>query len=235
MCTSMPKAGTHLLERLLCLHPCLYRALVPTLRLSTQDRYRPLKVLENLKKGQLIVSHLQYNENLKNSIETHQIKHFLIIRDPRDAIVSDFFFIQKLQQHHAHEELSKEPDIHHAIDRLIMGIHSDSQPLDIKIKRYQDWIAHAHLIYFEDLIGSGMIMQSQRDTVQKIFNFLNLPLREDGLKSIMARLISPDSPTYRKGGSGEWRQFFSPENKRLFKEVAGTKLIELGYEKDMNW
>ena len=30
-CVSIPKSGTHLLERALCLHPALYRKLVPTI------------------------------------------------------------------------------------------------------------------------------------------------------------------------------------------------------------
>jgi len=32
-----------------------------------------------------------------------------------------------------------------------------------------------------------------------------------------------------------WRTSFTPENKALFKEVAGDLLIQLGYEKDNDW
>jgi hypothetical protein len=43
------------------------------------------------------------------------------------------------------------------------------------------------------------------------------------------------SPTFRSGKAGGWRKQFSPENKQLFKEVAGDLLIQLGYERDHGW
>lgn len=39
----------------------------------------------------------------------------------------------------------------------------------------------------------------------------------------------------RKGVSGEWREYFTEGNKKIFKEIAGRWLIELGYEQDDNW
>lgn len=53
---------------------------------------------------------------------------------------------------------------------------------------------------------------------------------------MMKRNVNPEkSPTYRKGQSGNWRQEFDEEVKERFKAVAGDLLIELGYEKDLNW
>jgi hypothetical protein len=43
------------------------------------------------------------------------------------------------------------------------------------------------------------------------------------------------SPTFRTGKVGSWRSQFSPENKALFKEIAGDLLVRLGYEQDNNW
>lgn len=40
---------------------------------------------------------------------------------------------------------------------------------------------------------------------------------------------------FRKGQSGDWRNHFNDGDVALFKELAGDHLIELGYEKDMNW
>ncbi len=39
----------------------------------------------------------------------------------------------------------------------------------------------------------------------------------------------------RKGIAGDWSNVFTERNKRVFKEVAGDLLIELGYEKDYDW
>jgi hypothetical protein len=43
------------------------------------------------------------------------------------------------------------------------------------------------------------------------------------------------SSFYRKGVAGDWKNVFTAEDKRIFKEVAGDLLIELGYERDNDW
>jgi hypothetical protein len=39
----------------------------------------------------------------------------------------------------------------------------------------------------------------------------------------------------RKGVAGDWKTTFTEEDKRVFKEIAGNLLIELGYEEDNDW
>jgi hypothetical protein len=43
------------------------------------------------------------------------------------------------------------------------------------------------------------------------------------------------SGTFRKGGSGGWREEFTPRVKEEFKRRAGDWLIRLGYETDNDW
>src|SRR5215203_5415770 len=43
------------------------------------------------------------------------------------------------------------------------------------------------------------------------------------------------SSFYRKGIAGDWRNYFSEEDRRVFKEEAGELLIRLGYEEDLDW
>jgi hypothetical protein len=53
---------------------------------------------------------------------------------------------------------------------------------------------------------------------------------------VLADSINPQrSPTFRSGKIGGWQTQFSPENKALFKQVAGDLLVRLGYETDNNW
>lgn len=39
----------------------------------------------------------------------------------------------------------------------------------------------------------------------------------------------------RKGISGDWKEVFTERDKRIFKEEAGELLVELGYERDLDW
>jgi hypothetical protein len=64
------------------------------------------------------------------------------------------------------------------------------------------------------------------------------PLHRDRQQAIriLSESIDPQrSPTFRSGKTGSWRAAFSPENKKLFKDLAADLLIRLGYEKDTGW
>ncbi len=39
----------------------------------------------------------------------------------------------------------------------------------------------------------------------------------------------------RKGISGDWKNYFNDDAKRIFKKYAGEILVQMGYEKDQNW
>jgi len=43
------------------------------------------------------------------------------------------------------------------------------------------------------------------------------------------------SHTFRSGQTGGWREHFTDEHKKLFKDVAGDLLVRLGYEKNNEW
>jgi hypothetical protein len=43
------------------------------------------------------------------------------------------------------------------------------------------------------------------------------------------------SSFYRKGIAGDWKNHFTEEDRRVFKEEAGELLIRLGYERDLDW
>jgi hypothetical protein len=43
------------------------------------------------------------------------------------------------------------------------------------------------------------------------------------------------SSFYRKGVAGDWKNHFTERDKRIFKKEAGELLIELGYERDLDW
>lgn len=63
---------------------------------------------------------------------------------------------------------------------------------------------------------------------------------QTGARSRGQRPSAPDAPgekqnTCRKGIVGDWKSWFTSETVEVFKEIAGEALIELGYEKDMNW
>ena len=101
---------------------------------------------------------------------------------------------------------------------------------------YLGWLDHPEVmkIYFEDLVND------RAATLNKIIDhFLaRVPLttpRKTILDSLESSINPSKSPTFRSGKTGEWKKHFTDEHKKIFKDVAGDLLIQLGYEKDNNW
>lgn len=79
------------------------------------------------------------------------------------------------------------------------------------------------------------------NTMEKIFNFLGA----DSSRSLLLKISdetrfeklkkSDGSSFYRKGKSGDWKNYFTEKDKKIFKQIAGDLLVKLGYEKDYDW
>lgn len=93
------------------------------------------------------------------------------------------------------------------------------------------------VIHFEALVGprGGGSRELQRQEIRRITAHLETNLSEGEIEEVAEGIFDQQAATFRKGVMGDWRNYFTPEHKRAFKEVAGQLLIELGYEKDLDW
>ena len=240
ICICIPKAGTHLLERALCLHPRLYRKVVRTVTDRILTKWGGLSnLLDALKPGQILVSHLYFTPVRLRDIRSRGIKGIFIIRDPRDVLVSELFYILKQKQHFLHKLFAQQADMMSCLKLAIRGnCSANFESICDMFFNYSGWLLSDFLIVrFEDLIGSygGGKKTRQMNTLGSLFDFIGLSMIEEDLYSLSLRLFSNDSPTFRKGQIGGWKMYFTPEIKRLFKGVAGEPLIHYGYENDDQW
>ena len=150
-------------------------------------------------------------------------KLLAIHRDGRDVVVSERFFLKN------EEGRTK------ALRDSILDWRG-------KMTAHRQY-ATACQIYscsYESLLRDG------EATVKGILGFLNLPadraivddmLRRSSFKFTTGRDNGREqaSSFYRKGIAGDWTNHFSPADKDVFKELAGDMLVDLGYEKDLNW
>jgi Sulfotransferase family len=96
-------------------------------------------------------------------------------------------------------------------------------------------------VRYEDLL------ERPNEEVGRLLGFLGVDAREsvvDGCvgsasfeKLSKGRERGQEDPSsfYRKGIAGDWRNHFTKEDRRIFKEEAGELLIRLGYEEDLDW
>ena len=93
------------------------------------------------------------------------------------------------------------------------------------------------VVRFEDLVGprGGGVSGKQLDEIRRIADFVERPLSGEHAQRLAQKMYSRGSLTYRKGIVGDWRNHFTEDHRRVFKQVAGDLLIRLGYEKDTDW
>lgn len=234
-CVSIPKAGTHLLERALCLHPRLYRKVLPTVSDETIDKYGDLGgLLERVRQGQVIVSHLRFDPEYPSILARREAHAIFLIREPRDIVVSQVHYVSKTGGHRHHDAFAAEPGMKEKLRLAIAGdpaagVASIRERLDA----YAGWLGSGCLVVrFEDLIGpdGGGDRPSQLRALGSIYRFLGLKADEAFIGSVGDVLFSPASPTFRKGSIGQWRNVFDPELETLIADRAGESMMRYGYE-----
>ncbi|RMH48624.1 MAG: hypothetical protein D6694_00280 [Gammaproteobacteria bacterium] len=240
LCNSLPKAGTHLLERAVCLAPRLYRKLVPTIHEENIYRWGSLdNLLVAMKPGQVLVTHLRYYPERQVSIENHKVRSLFMIRDPRDIVVSQAFYISREARHPRHAVFAEQPDVQNRIRLAITG-HAPSglESIGERLQAYAGWLTSGALVIrFEDLVGGsgGGSDTAQQNILDVLYQHLGIEMDPTTREVIQRQVFSSVSPTFRKGSTGKWREYFDDVLTDLFKEVAGAQLVAYGYESDLDW
>lgn len=163
-------------------------------------------------------------------------KYLITVRDPRDQIISDYWYTRNRPGHPNHPTAMR-LDLRSFIDRELNPLLSGTQRADW----IREWLTHRDprlslLVRYEDLLvdTSG--------TLDKIFTFLGL----EGFHSSIPKIVSrhefaqrssgrtpgaEDTSSFvRKGVSGEWRDIFTEELKAAFAVEMEDIVTALGYE-----
>lgn len=259
---SMPKSGTHLIERPLLELGFVKKFFVyyQTADLGNDEdtipvgivspRMRSYKEVRDLfskvKTKEFALGHLPYSDKAYSLLDELNFKKILILRDPRDVVVSQFFWINN-PAHPFYSYISKIENPEEQLMVCIKGWSSEkigsSNSLFLgiadKIKMILPWISDPHclVVRFEDLIGprgSGNV-ENQKSTLRKICTHLNLSLSDEKIENVAARVFNTSSKTFREGRIAGWKKHFTSLHVDEFKASAGSFLIDLGYEKNFNW
>lgn len=231
---SVPKSGTHLVERALCLYPRLYRRVLPTVKSNNLSRRHDLDhLLSRVRPGQIVVAHLPFQPHYPAVIAERRVSALFLIRDPRDIVISEAHYVAGTRSHKGHELFARQTTFR---DMVLLVIRGDEEhgwlPLAEKLARYEGWLdSGAHVMRFEDLIGSagGGDDRRQAASLRGMFDYLSLDADDAFVASVGDRLFSKNSPTFRKGAIGGWREHFDPEIQEAFDSTAGRYLAHYGY------
>jgi hypothetical protein len=102
--------------------------------------------------------------------------------------------------------------------------------LPIYMIKYEDLLADTnrtlHIIMKEGFEMSVIDEDKVQEVVNK-YSFKTQTKRTEGTENKQSFL--------RKGISGDWKNYFTPEAASVFDQYAGEVLVALGYEKDRSW
>ena len=258
---SPPKTGTHLLSDCLALMPRMMfsgRRLAlpefyagsaqpdPSKAPRTLDESRLRRFLRGCPQGMFVTAHARFHPTLRDLLGELRFKQILLLRDPRDVVVSNMFFTKRepgVRHHEFYAEALRSDE--ERITATIRGFGQDAltdrprASISEMFEGYTPWLDNSStlVVRFEDLVGprGGGIGERQLDEIRRIGDFVGRPLSGEQAQQIARKMYSKASLTYRKGIVGDWRNHFTEDHRRIFKQVAGDTLIRLGYEKDLDW
>lgn len=165
---------------------------------------------------------------------------FVVIRDPRDTLVSWYFSL--MYSHHAGHPtvlesrqelhgLSKRDGLLLMIGKQIRGvidIQREWLAAGVPVFRYEDLWAdpHGQFARIFDACGLDVCVLRRRYLVH----------RQSFALRTFWRLGRPNPKShFRQGTPGDWRNHFCPGLKRHFKSAYGDMLVRAGYERDDRW
>lgn len=242
--TSIPKCGTNLLIKNIKL---LFKNFnyMSNYTFNKSWIFLDHKGLEKSSKkiNSILVGHIFYDKKYVQLLKKYKAKGIFIFRDPRDQIISLCYWYKSKHPETIPDLINS--DIDKLISSLIKNARLFGTNLNIKncYEKYLHW-KKENIIYttqFEKLVGpeGGGSQEEQIQEIKNISNFLGLKKTDQEIIDITNKLWGnnegPSSHTFREGQIGSWKKHFTEENKKLFKEIAGQLLIDLGYEKDLNW
>ena len=243
-----PKAGTHLLFKLLQL---LDIKPFPSICLGDIKHHLTHYLKDNIKSTDIHRFH---------EIFPITNKYIVMLRDPRD------FFISHIHWKELQYNLAVFDDPHHKVYKENVAEYI-ALPIELKLhwaicnetpEKYEkfcgwQWVIdnyniltrlmqfnwnHILFIRFEDLIGplGQGNAENQFIAIRKIAQFCGKEISDDEIMIISSALWG-GTTTFRESSIkiGQWKLFFNDLHLTEFKERYNNLLINLGYENDPNW
>lgn len=185
----------------------------------------------NRKKNTFLHMHAPYSPAMENYLIAKNCINFFVKRDPRDQIVSLLNHYQNI--HFTDPEVERISTIE---ERLLYMIRKESK---IQTIHYMNWLNSriCCVLDFEKLMGDNGGKFTQADVIEemkKIAITLQLELSDSELQNVYENCFGKGW-SFFKGKVGVWKEYFREEHKMAIKEEIGDLLIQLGYERDLEW
>ncbi len=258
---SFPKSGTHLLTQVLKGFTRLGPAVDSGLpAITTFDGYTGrqrseeeiLSDLERLLPGDVAYGHVHAFPAAITFLCNQSKAAYFILRDPRDVVISHIHYVANMVPKHIHHRYYQKTltSFEERVNASITGISAEElsdamgcpipEPLPsirARFEPYLGWLERPEILtlHYEEFITNCEETLGQILDHALKHGFTPYCSREKSLHILEESIDPQRSPTFRKGKIGSWQDEFSQDQKRLFKQISGDLLLELGYERSNDW
>jgi len=253
---SFPKSGTHLLTQVVSgftkIGPAVNSGLsaIVTYEGVTGRKRTEAEILDDLRQllpADIAYGHLHALPKVTQYLCRNGFIPYFILRDPRDVAVSHVHYITDMAPNHIHHTYYTQElgSFNERLSASITGFTYENDNSHVitmpnileRFQPYMGWLDHTEVLWlrFEDFITDP------KSTIRLILEHATLrgfnitPSRDEAVQTLLNCIQPEQSPTFRKGTIGGWKNAFTAEHKKQFKDVTGDLLLQLGYEKDNNW
>jgi len=246
---AMPKSGSHLINQIVQGLPAIgtfvNTGFPPVNRDELNQKQPDAQVQANLERmlpGDVGYGYVKARPPFISLLTQPGWATVFVLRDPRDMIVSHVFYAAQMHPGHGMHRYYNETlqTMEQRINAAIEGVEqpgSELSPILSKYEGYLGWLDQPEVLClrFEDLI------LARQAALGRLLDFLCQRgfqprlQREREIELLLQAVAPKKSGTFRKGQPGNWREHFSAENKRVFKNLTGDLLYRLGYEQNSDW
>ncbi|MBY6036563.1 sulfotransferase domain-containing protein [Fictibacillus nanhaiensis] len=234
---SVPKSGTHLLLQIIEGIPEMKLVLPYIMGYMNEENPHNIQRITSIPANHFIYGHLFYSTFNAEKLNNNKVKQLFLIRDPRDIIVSLYYYMYRTLPDHpvlryANEyNLTKEQIINH----LITGIKEEEfaySGTNVIIGTFTKWIGDPNVLVlkYEDVREPG---KQDHEFYRILYHLTDgkLPSNYYQIIQAMKKNIEPSkSGTFRKGTSGGWKTEFTNSNIKTFIRECQDLLEDMGYE-----
>lgn len=189
------------------------------------------KRLGRVPQGAYITGHANWNAGLLHLLEAHGFHTIIVIRDPRDVLMSHGHYVAQSKIHFLNKTYSK-LGLWARTELTLTGGRIDGldvEPFDVMLARIDGWVSRssATVIRFENLVGraGGGGEEAQEKTFQTLENVTGR--RFD--RALMREKLYGGSHTFRKGKVGSAAEELTPGQLAKVDAAIGTFREKWGY------
>lgn len=242
----LPKSGTTWLERMLSSYPGFHDVLIPNAtshELATggsHDYELPSETLSRFE-NMLVVAkmHIHGSPHNVQVLRRAGVKYVVLYRDLRDVAVSHVFYVRQTPWHPEHplySKLSVEAGLGLFARRTLAPFadwvrswHENADSDRSLFIRYEDMLADTRAVMTQ--VAEHFQLDSSDETIASIVHTHSF----DRLSGGRTPGQMESQSFFRKGVSGDWMTYYTPELRAAYKNEIGTFLIDFGYERDLSW